>query len=121
MSWRARVDRLLTERVILVVGWLWFLVYAYPGYMSGDSIWQLAQARGTEELSDWHPPMMAYYWRFLDAFVSGPILMLVLQSVLFLAGLYALFLRAMSKRAAAITAVVMLLLPHNIIVMAAIW
>ncbi|HTL31582.1 MAG TPA: hypothetical protein VL326_00580 [Kofleriaceae bacterium] len=121
MSWRVHAERLFTERVILLVGWLLFMVYAYPGYMSADSIWQLAQARNIEPMSDWHPPMMALIWRFLDWFIAGPVLMLVLQSVLFLVGLYALLSRVMSGRAAAITAVVLLLLPGNIIVMAVIW
>jgi hypothetical protein len=121
MSWRAHADRLFTERVILVAGWLLFLVYAYPGYMSADSVWQLYQARGGEPISDWHPPMMALIWRYLDKLVAGPILMLVLQSATFLIGLHVLLARVMSKRAAAITAVVLLLLPQNIIVMAVIW
>src|ERR1044071_126515 len=99
MSWRVHADRFFTERVILLLGWLLFMVYAYPGYMSADSIWQLAQARNIEPMSDWHPPMMALIWRFLDWFIAGPVLMLVLQSALFLVGLYALLARVMSGRA----------------------
>lgn len=112
----------MTRRVdiaILLAGWVAFLVYAYPGYMSFDSAWQLSQARGLEPINDWNPPVMAVMWRLTDAIVAGPFPMLAIQSIAFLVGTYALLLRV--TRAAAIVAVVFLLLPHNIIVMAGVW
>lgn len=119
--WRNRIFDRVTPRGILIAGWLLFAVYAYPGYMSYDSAWQLGQARGLDPFSDWHPPMMALIWRILDTIIAGPVLMLVLQSVTFLLGSYVLLGRVMSKRAAAITAAVVLVLPQNIHVMAVIW
>lgn len=113
--------RWATDRVILAAGWLWFLVYAFPGYMSYDSVWQLSQARQQEPLNEWHPPMMAFIWRLTDAVIAGPFPMLVLQSVTFLVGLYALLRHVMPGRVAAIVSVVVLLLPQNITVMAVIW
>ena len=59
MRVRAWVDRLVTERVILVAGWVWFLVYGYPGYMSYDSSFELSQARHIEKMNDWHPPVFS--------------------------------------------------------------
>ena len=118
---RQTMDRLITDRVILVVGWLWFLVYAYPGYMSYDSVYQLSQARHLEPINEWHPPVMALIWRLTDAVIAGPFPMLVIQSVLFLVGTYSLLRRVMSPRAAAIVAAVLLVAPQNIVVMAVIW
>ncbi|HEY3805838.1 MAG TPA: hypothetical protein VGL61_24690 [Kofleriaceae bacterium] len=118
---RAAIQRLITARAILVAGWLWFLVYAFPGYMSYDSEWQLVQARHIEGYNEWHPPMMAAMWRVLDHVISGPFLMLVLQSGLFAGGLYLVMRRLISDRMAAIAAAAILLIPQNIIVMAVIW
>jgi len=118
---RAAASRAFTDRVILFIGWLWFLVYGFPGYMSADSTYQLSQSRGDNPLNDWHPPMMAFIWRYLDKLIAGPFLMLVLQSVTFLIGLYVVLTHVMSKRAAAIVAVLVLLAPQNIHVMAVIW
>jgi hypothetical protein len=118
---RAAFDRLLTPRAILVAGWLWFLVYAFPGYMSYDSEWQLVQARHLEGFNEWQPPMMAAIWRVLDHVIAGPFPMLVLQSGLFLVGLYVIARRLTTDRKAAAIAVAMLIVPQNIIVMAVIW
>lgn len=126
MSWRLAslrepIDHLFTAHRILIAGWLWFLVYAFPGYMSYDSVWQLAQARNLEPMNEWHPPLMAFLWSITDTFFAGPFPMLVIQSVTFLVGLAAILRRVLSARAAALLAVIVLLLPQNIIVIAVIW
>jgi hypothetical protein len=121
MRVRELFDRVVTDRVILVAGWVWFLVYAYPGYMSYDSAWQLSQARHIELRNDWQPPSMAWLWHLLDLIVAGPFPMLVLQSLTFVLGFRALFAHVMPKRAAAAVAVLLLLLPQNIVVMGVIW
>ena len=119
---REAIDRVATAHVILLVGWVWFVVYAFPGYMSYDSVWQLEQARHLQLVNEWQPPLMAFIWQQLDHVISGPILMLVLQSGTFLLGLYAILRHVMRDRRAAIVAVVVLLvIPQNIIVMAVIW
>ncbi len=43
----------------------------YPGFMSNDTIDQLAQALGDKPLEDWHPPVMAMLWRVLIRFIGG--------------------------------------------------
>lgn len=111
----------ISARAILVVGWVVFLVYAFPGYMSYDSVWQLVQARGMEPINDWHPPLMALVWRCTESFVAGPFPMLVIQSVAFLLGAYFVFKRFMRPRVAAVVAGAALVMPQNLIVMAVIW
>ncbi|HEU0036474.1 MAG TPA: hypothetical protein VFQ53_37940 [Kofleriaceae bacterium] len=116
---RARL-RELPPRIVLAIGYAAFLVYAHPGYMSNDSVVQLLEAR-SREYSDAHPPIMAAIWSVLDAIVSGPILMLVLQSVLLLGGVYALLRRALGDRAGAWCAIGLLLFPPVLTPMAVIW
>ncbi|MDB4956290.1 MAG: hypothetical protein JWO36_3859 [Myxococcales bacterium] len=112
--------RELSTRAILAYGYALFLLYAFPGYMSSDSVLQIGEGR-THVLSDGHPPIMAAEWGVLDAIVSGPILMLLLQSMLFLGGVYGLLRRIVSPRVAAVVACALLLLPPILTPMAVIW
>ncbi|HMG22717.1 MAG TPA: hypothetical protein VK607_15390, partial [Kofleriaceae bacterium] len=105
---------------ILTVGSCLFLLYAFPGFMSSDSVLQIAEAR-TAVFSNAHPPIMAAEWRVLECFVAGPILMLVLQGALFLAGLHAILCHALAPRRAAVAAVALLLFPPILTTMAVIW
>lgn len=115
-----RLARFVAPIHILIVGFFLVLVYAYPGYMSTDSVDQLLQAR-EGHYRDWHPPLMAWMWRFSDRIISGPFPMLVLQVGTFLGGTYAILRRAMSDRRAAICASVILLAPPVLTQMAVIW
>lgn len=115
----ARVRR-ATPLQILVAGWLGFMLYAYPGYMSYDSVFQLAEARA-DHFSDQHPPAMAELWRLVDHVIAGPVGMLLLQSTCFLAGVFLLFRRRMQPRTAAIAASLVLWFPPVSSVMAVIW
>ena len=105
---------------ILVIGFSLFVMYAFPGYMSSDPVNQLHEAR-TGVFSSAHPPIMAEQWRLLEVFVTGPILMLLLQGALFLGGLYRILRRAMSPRAAAVCACAVLLWPPVLTTMGVIW
>jgi hypothetical protein len=105
---------------ILLIGWGLFLVYAYPGLLSFDSIYQLREAR-KGVYSNWHPPAMAALWRLVECVVAGPVGMLLLQSTAFLAGAYLLFRRHLSARAAALMASLLLLFPPVGTTMAVIW
>jgi hypothetical protein len=95
-------------------------LYAFPGYMSTDSIVQLQQARSGIR-TDWHPPLMALIWGVLDSIVSGPVLMLILQTGLFFAGLYKVLERVLPPRAAALTACAIAIFPSVVTTMAVIW
>ncbi|MDQ3336731.1 MAG: hypothetical protein M4D80_16310 [Myxococcota bacterium] len=110
----------LRERSILAIGFALFLIWSFPGFMSTDSQNQLMEAR-SGKFSDAHPPLMSAIWRLLDAFVSGPVLMLLLQGGLFLGGLYVIFKRFLPERRAAIFASAVLLYPPVLTVMGVIW
>lgn len=110
----------MTPRRILLLGWLGAFLYAFPGYMSFDSVVQLEQAR-TGRFRDDHPPAMAALWQLTEVFVSGPVGMLVLQLTAFLVGTYLLFKTKMSERAAAIAASLVLVFPPVLNTMAVIW
>jgi hypothetical protein len=112
--------RALSPRQILILGWLGFMAYAYPGYMSFDSVTQLRMSR-QGWLIDGHPPFMAAMWRFVELFVAGPIGMLLIQTVAFLIGAYLVLRTRMAPRTAAITATLVLWFPPIGAVMAVIW
>jgi len=68
---------------------LTLLLYA-PGYMSKDSLTQLAQAR-SGIFNDNHPPLMAATWSIMDRISAGPFGMLMLQALLFWIGIGVFF------------------------------
>jgi hypothetical protein len=109
-----------SPRIVLGLGWLGFVVYAFPGYMSFDSIFQLNEAR-RGVLSDGHPPAMAELWRWVEYLIAGPLGMLVIQSVAFLVGVYLVLAPRMRPRTAAIAAVLVLWFPPISSLMAVIW
>src|ERR1043165_4854513 len=96
--------------VILAIGFAVFVAYAFPGYMSSDSVLQLFEAR-TAGFTNAHPPAMAAEWRILELFITGPILMLLRRGGLCLGGLYSLLPHPLAPRAAAVAAVCLLLFP----------
>lgn len=110
----------LSPRAILVLGWTGLWLYAYPGFMSFDSIYQLQEAR-SGLLTDGHPPAMAELWRIVELFVTGPAGMLILQSVCFSVGAYLVLRRRMSPRRAAVLAGLVLWVPPVSSVMGVIW
>ena len=110
----------LPPSVILALGWLVFVAYAYPGLMTKDSFDQLAQARSGFYFDD-HPPAMAAIWAITDWFVVGSFGMLIVQSVVFLAGLQLVLRRAMRARTAALSACAILMCPPVLAPMAVIW
>ncbi|HEY6035410.1 MAG TPA: hypothetical protein VIV58_14150 [Kofleriaceae bacterium] len=112
--------RRIPAPAILVAGWIVLVLYAFPGVMTMDSFDQLHEGRAWF-FTDAHPPMMAALWGVLDHLVAGPFLMLLLQSGSFLAGLFLILRRALPPRAAAITAVAILLFPPVLAPMAVIW
>ena len=107
----------MTPRRILVVGWLVFLLYAYPGYMTPSAVDMLLEARyGT--YTDWHSPLMTAFWNVINTVFTGPPSMLLIQSGGFLFGGYVLLRQTLSDRAAAIASASILVFPPVIAVMA---
>jgi hypothetical protein len=74
----------------------------YPGYMSPDSVEQLAQAR-SGVFTDWHPPIMSFLWRFSDKLFPGPFGMLLLNNLLFWPGLALICYRCLGWAGAPVT------------------
>lgn len=110
----------LTPRTVLLAGFAWFVLYAFPGYMSNDSTVQLVEAR-TGKFSDGNPPLMAAEWWILDKIIAGPVLMLLLQGALLLGGTYFLLRRLLAPRAAAWTSAAIFTFPPVMVTMAVIW
>ena len=83
---KLRLSR-VPPRWILVATVLVVIAYAFPGYMNWDADDQLHQARGLLPRYDWHPPIMAAYWKVVEYVVHGPFGLLVIQTLLFTWGL----------------------------------
>lgn len=105
---------------VLAIGWCVLLVYAFPGQMTQDSFDNLREAR-SGVYSDAHPPMINLVWKVCDTLISGPFGMFVLQTTLFLAGLYAIMRLAFAPRRAAWLATAIFLFPPISVTMAVIW
>ena len=106
--------------VILAVGWLLVLLYAYPGVMTYDSVEQLREGR-LGVFTDGHPPVMALLWGLVDHLCAGPFGMLAIQTSAFLGGLYLVARRAFTPRTAALVAAALALYPPILVPMAVIW
>lgn len=70
-----------------VIGFTFFAIACYPGFMSVDSIEQYKQAH-TLRFSDGHPPVMAWLWSKLNYVFDGPQSLLFLQLGVLWSGLY---------------------------------
>src|SRR3954467_12999000 len=63
-------------------GFLAVLMIFRSGYLTSDSVTQLQEARDFI-FNGWHPPIMAFVWRYLDMVLPGPIGMLVFHNLMF--------------------------------------
>lgn len=72
---------------LMILFALFFYLAFYPGFMSADSISQLAMSK-TFRFSDWHPPVMSWVWAVTGVFLPGPSGMLVLQLVMLWGAVY---------------------------------
>ena len=72
--------------LVIIAGLLTTVIVFAPGYMSPDSVDQLAQGR-SGRYGDWFPPVMSWLWGRLDRAVPGPLGMLVFHNLLFWSGL----------------------------------
>lgn len=106
--------------LVLAIAWGILVLYAFPGQMTQDSWDHLTEAR-TGVFTDGHPPAMDLLFRWLDYVIAGPFLMLVLQSVALLLGLYLMLRRAFTPRGAAWATFGCYLYPPVMMPMAVIW
>ncbi|MBS1634879.1 MAG: hypothetical protein JST26_03085 [Bacteroidetes bacterium] len=83
--------------IIPFIGFLFIVLAAYPGFMSPDSLDQYQQALAGV-YSDWHPPVMAWFWNKLLWIKNGPQPMLILINLFYWSGvsLWALCFRRYS-------------------------
>lgn len=105
---------------VLVTAWCLAIAYSYPGYLNWDSGEQLFGLRHGA-LDDWHPPLMATYWKWIEHLVRGPLGMLVLQTSLVLGGLYGVLRRRCPPMTAALLAAGVFLFPPVLCPMAVVW
>lgn len=110
----------ISPRTILVIGWLGLFLYAYPGFMSFDSVSQLMQARSGVYLDN-HPPAMAALWHCAELVITGPVALLIAQITAFLVGTYRLCATRMTRRRAAIAASLVLWFPPVANTVGVIW
>ena len=120
VAWACQYGGVRCRIAILCVGLVGLGLYAYPGFMSFDSVVQLREARaGT--YSDWHPPAMAALWRLVEHVVAGPFGMWLLQTSAFLAGVTLILRRSLGELGAAVAAVAILWFPPIAVTMAVVW
>ncbi len=82
-----RDDRLPAAGIIFL-GYIAALLVDFPGHISPDGVWQLAQGRaGLYNL--WHPPVMAWLLGLADRASRGTWLFVALNGALFFGGLFA--------------------------------
>lgn len=73
--------------LICLIGIFYSLLAFFPGWMSPDSVAQYSDARNNV-YHDWHPVLMAWWWRRLDSVYSGPALFLLQNLILYWATWY---------------------------------
>lgn len=115
-----RIAERCAPAAILAAVWGLFIAYAWPGFMTWDSVNQLLQAR-SGNYGNWHPPIMARLWSVLDSIVAGPALMLVVQTSLFMIGLNAVLGRYAGRMRAAVVTAIVFLFPPVFAPLSAIW
>jgi dolichol-phosphate mannosyltransferase len=68
--------------LIALIGFVVSILAFFPGWMSPDSLAQYSEAK-EGVYRDWHPVLMAWWWRQLDQLYAGPGLLLIQNLVLY--------------------------------------
>lgn len=103
--------RALTARTILLASLGLFLLYAWPGFIGWDTREHMIQERAGV-YTDGHPPAVAKLFRLCEVFVAGPALMLLIQAITLLLGLFMILRTKLPPRLAAIVASLVFLFPY---------
>jgi hypothetical protein len=96
--------------VILLGALALFLVYSWPGFVGWDTRDHILQAR-LPSFSDGHPPFVILLVRICEVFVRGPALVLLVQAVSLLIGLYLIFTARLAPVPAAVATACVFLWP----------
>jgi hypothetical protein len=107
---RAWIQR-LSPRTILCSTLAIFLVYSWPGFVGWDTREHFVQSRAGH-YTDGHPPAIALLFRICELFISGPLLLLLMQAVSILFGLYLVLASRLAARTAAFAASAIFLFPY---------
>lgn len=102
--------RRISHRAILGAALAVFLIYAWPGFIGWDTREHFLQAR-SGIYTDGHPPAIALLTRICEVFVTGPALLLLIQAVTLLVGLYLIFRARLAPMTAALAASAIFLFP----------
>ena len=73
--------------MLALIGFTFFAIACYPGFMSLDSLEQYKQAH-TLKFADGHPPVMAWVWSKLNFIFDGPQSLLFFHLAMLWTGLY---------------------------------
>jgi hypothetical protein len=112
--------RLARPSVIIAVGWLVLLIYAYPGQMVESSFEALRQARSPFFAPE-NPPGWSAMWRWIELAFAGPFPMFIAQTAAFAIGAFLILRRAMTERAAAFATAGLLVFPPLTVPLSVIW
>lgn len=58
--------------IIAAIAAVFSFIYFFPGYMAGDSVTQWRQVLNEARVTNYHPPIMVYLWKFTRIFFDGP-------------------------------------------------
>jgi len=106
MAWLQR----RAPREILCASLVLFWLYSWPGFVGWDTRSHFIESR-TGHISDGHPPAIAWLFKLTELFVTGPVGLLLIQSVTLLVGLYLILVKRLSPRGAAWWASALFLFP----------
>ncbi len=103
-----------------LIGFTLIILCFYPGQMSADSLDHLRQARAGI-YTDWHSPVMSWWWGCIDRIVPGPFGLLVFHNLLFWSGLAGLLGARFTPVWAAILTLALGLAPCCVGLLGTIW
>ncbi len=99
-----------SPKQILIASLVLFWIYCWPGFVGWDTHEHIMQSR-SGVYTDGHPPAIALMQRVCELFITGPLLMMLFQSITLIVGLYMLFRTRLTERAAALIASAIFLFP----------
>jgi hypothetical protein len=85
---RRPLPALALAAAIILAGGMVSVAVNWPGHLSPDSLWQLAQGR-SGVYNSWHPPVMAWLLGLADGVIRGAPLFIAGNTALFCGGLLA--------------------------------
>lgn len=100
----------LSHRHILIGALGIFWIYCWPGFVGWDTREHFIQAR-SGIITDAHPAAVAHLVRLVEVFITGPLGLMLIQSVTILLGLYMVLKTRTSERRAAVIASAIFLFP----------